>query len=170
VTATITNSTTKAELLSRARAAIESGEQFLHDAAEALALAQKDFDATQREIAESIGRSASWVNRLLKWRRSGYKEYSPFGPSTKAGRVAHAQQRTRASKPQKPNATAATTSAAAETSTSADAEASTSMKPSPADAKGNLRNAIDHWWAYMDAAGKVEMTAYFLKKTGVRVS
>jgi hypothetical protein len=35
---------------------------------------------------------------------------------------------------------------------------------------GNLKYAIDHWWLYLDDAGKVEVTAYFLKKTGVRVS
>jgi hypothetical protein len=98
VTVTVTNGTMKAELLSRAKAAIEAGGS-PRDAAEALALAQKDFNATQREIGEAVGRSASWVNRLLKWRRSGYEECSPFGPTTRAGRVAHARQRTMASKP-----------------------------------------------------------------------
>jgi len=95
------NTTTKGELLERARAAIEAGEQSLHDAAEALALAQEDFGATQREIATAVGRSASWVNRLLKWRQSGYKDNSPFGPTTTAGRVSHAKQRTKASKARK---------------------------------------------------------------------
>ena len=28
---------------------------------------------------------------------------------------------------------------------------------------------IDHWWQFMDDAGKEELTDYFLKKTGVRV-
>jgi len=98
VTVTVTNETTKAELLSRAKAAIEAGES-PRDTAEALALAQKDFNASQREIAKAVGRSASWVNRLLKWRRSGYKESSPFGPTTRAGRIACAQQRATALKP-----------------------------------------------------------------------
>ena len=169
--ATVTIRTTKAELLSRAKAAIEAGERSLRNAAEALALAQKDFNATQREMAEAVGRSASWVNRLLKWRRTGYKDYSPFGPTTKAGRVAHAQQRTKASRPRKPKATTTTTSADAETSSSsADAETSTSRKPSPAEAKGNLMYAISHWWPYMDHAGKVEVTAFFFKQKGVPVS
>ena len=120
--ATVMSRTTKAELLSRAKAAIEAGESSVRDAAEALALAQNEFNATQREMAEAVGRSASWVNRLLKWRRSGYMEYSPFGPTTKAGRVAHAQQRTKVSKPRKPKATTTTTSADAEpSSSSADA-------------------------------------------------
>jgi hypothetical protein len=87
------NTTTKAELLKRAKAAIEAGEQSLQEAAEALGLAEEDHSATQREMAEAIGMSASWVNRLLKWRRSGYKDHSPFGPTTKRGRVEHAQQR-----------------------------------------------------------------------------
>jgi hypothetical protein len=168
VTTTVTNRTTKAELLSRAKAAIEAGESSLRDAAEALARAQEDFNATQREIAEAVGRSASWVNRLLKWRQSGYKEYSPFGPTTKAGRVAHAQQRTKASKPRKPKATTTTTSADAETSSSsADVGTSTSRKPSPAEAKGNLMHAISHWWPYMDQAGKIEVTVFFFKQKGV---
>jgi hypothetical protein len=102
--------TTKAGLLSRAKAAIEAGES-LRDVVEVVALAQKDFNASQREIAKAVGRSASWVNRLLKWRRSGYKEYSPFGPTTRAGRVAYSQQRTTASKLQHPKGTTATTPA-----------------------------------------------------------
>ncbi len=171
VTAAFTTRPTKAELLSRAKAAIEAGESSLRDSAEALALAQSDFNATQREIAEAVDRSASWVSRLLKWRRSGYTEYSPFGPTTKAGRVAHAQQRAEASKPRKPKATTRTTSADAETSSSfADAGTSTFRKPSPAEAKGNLMHAISRWWPYMDHAGKVEVTAFFFKQKGVPVS
>jgi hypothetical protein len=76
------NTTTKAELLKRAKAAIEAGEQSLEEAAEALGLAEEDHSATQREMAEAVGMSASWVNKLLKWRRSGYKDHSPFGPTT----------------------------------------------------------------------------------------
>jgi hypothetical protein len=183
------NVTTKAELLSRAKTAIDKGETYARDAAEALALAVEDFKATQREIAESVGRSASWVNRLLKWRRSGYKEYSPFGPTTKAGRVSHAQQRARASKPRRTstppsaqaNSTTSTgksTTTEAGTSTSGDAGAATSAKagsstsrrPLPEEAKGNLIYAIDNWWPYLDDTGKVEVTKYFFKKTGARVS
>jgi hypothetical protein len=96
---TAVNTTTKEELLQRAKAAVEAGEQSLRDAAEALGLAREDHSATQREMAEAIGKSASWVNKLLKWRSSGYKDHSPFGPTTRRGRVEHAQQRTKASKP-----------------------------------------------------------------------
>jgi hypothetical protein len=108
VKATVIKGSTKADLLSYAKAAIDEGESLLRAAAEALALAQKDFNATQREIAEAVGRSASWVNRVLKWRRSGYKDYSP---TTKAGRVAHAQQRVKVSKPGKPDTTTTKTPA-----------------------------------------------------------
>ena len=79
---------TKAEVLSRARAAVEAGASRRH-IAEMLACAQEDFHASQREIGRAIGRSASTVNRLLKWRLSGYKQPSPFGPTTRAGRAAH---------------------------------------------------------------------------------
>src|SRR5947207_1472188 len=79
------NSTTKEALLIRAKDAIEAGDQSLHEAADALALAQEDFKATQREIAEAVDRSAAWVNRLLRWRREGCQG-TPFGPGSKAGR------------------------------------------------------------------------------------
>ena len=93
------NTITKDELLSRAKAAIDAGDQSLHVAAEALALAQDDFNATQREIASAVGKSPAWVNALLKWQRSGYRDDSPFGPKTKAARVQHAEQQAKASKP-----------------------------------------------------------------------
>jgi len=46
----------------------------------------------------------------------------------------------------------------------------TSRKTSPAEAKGNLKFAIDTWWRLMDDAGKAEMINYFRKKAGVPVS
>jgi hypothetical protein len=79
--------TTKAEVLSRAKAAVEDGED-LRISAERLACAQEDFHASLREIGRAIGRSASWISRLLKWRRSGYLQPSPFGPTTRSGRAA----------------------------------------------------------------------------------
>ena len=173
----VVNSTTKAELLSRAKAAIDASEQSLHDAAEALAVAKELHGATQTEMARAVGKSEAWVSYLLQWRRSGYKDASPFGPTTKAGRLKHAEDRVTsgASKPHMPResktpliAPASVTSGNVAIAT--DAETSSSNKPSAADAKGNLIYAIDHWWRYLDDAGKVELTAYFLKKTGVRVS
>jgi hypothetical protein len=80
--------TSKAEVLSRAKVAVEAGAR-PHEIAEILACARKDFRASQREMGRAIGRSATTVNRLLKWRRSGFKTGSPFGPSTRAGRTAH---------------------------------------------------------------------------------
>jgi hypothetical protein len=78
--------TTKTEVLNRAKAALESGES-LRDIAERLADAKKEFHVSQREIGRTLGRSASWVNRLLKWGQSGYKQTSPFGPTTRAARA-----------------------------------------------------------------------------------
>jgi len=77
--------TTVIELLSRARHAIEAGENSLHDAAEDIAAAREQ-GATQRQIAEAVGKSAAWVNRLLKWRQSGYQDGTAFGPQAKASR------------------------------------------------------------------------------------
>jgi hypothetical protein len=79
---------TKTEMLSRAKTGVEAGVGW-RDIAEILACAQEHFHVSQREIAHAIGRSASSVNRLLKWRGSGYQQSSPFGPTTRAGRAAH---------------------------------------------------------------------------------
>ena len=83
---TLAWATTKADVLSCAKAAVEVGED-LRISAERLASAQEDFHASLREIGREIGRSASWISRLLKWRRSGYLQSSPFGPTTRAGRA-----------------------------------------------------------------------------------
>jgi hypothetical protein len=79
------NTTTKAELFCRAKDAIAAGDQSLHDAAEALAVAREDFKSSQREIADAVGKSVAWVNRLLQWRKQGFAG-TPFGPSSKARR------------------------------------------------------------------------------------
>jgi hypothetical protein len=59
-------------LLVQAKAAIERGESAMHEAAEHIAEAQRQ-GATQRQIAERIGKSAAWVNALLAWRRAGFQ-------------------------------------------------------------------------------------------------
>jgi hypothetical protein len=71
-------------LLDQAKVAIERGEASLHDAAEYIAEAQAH-GATQRQIAEHLGKSAAWVNRLLQWREGGCRD-TPFGPQSKAKR------------------------------------------------------------------------------------
>src|SRR5437868_917656 len=66
---------TSRELISRAKCTIESSETSrstsLRAAAEDIALAYEQ-GATQREVARGVGKSAAWVNRLLKWREGGY--------------------------------------------------------------------------------------------------
>ena len=74
------------QLHSKARRAIEPGESKLREATEYLAQAQK-LGGTQRQSAKAIGKSPTWVNKLLKWRDAGYKE-TPFGPQSKAKRAA----------------------------------------------------------------------------------
>jgi len=68
---------TNEELLSRAKRSIDSCETPLRAAAEDIARAYEQ-GATQRELAEGVGKSPAWVNRLLKWRSSGY-EGTAFG-------------------------------------------------------------------------------------------
>jgi hypothetical protein len=82
-----TAETTKTELLSRVKAAIEAGKGRRY-IADGLAFAREHFHASQREIGRAIARDPSWVNRMLKWHQNGYKQSSPFGPTTRSGRAA----------------------------------------------------------------------------------
>ena len=77
---------TIAKLHDKARRAIAAGEGSFQQAAEYLAEARKH-GATQRQSAKAIGRSPAWVNTLLKWRASGFKD-TPFGPQSKTKRAA----------------------------------------------------------------------------------
>ena len=83
-------------LLSDARTAISAAEQILaradeganrhyRVAAEHISNAQAQ-KASQRQIAEVLGKSAAWVNRLLRWRTEGYPD-SPFGPQSSLARA-----------------------------------------------------------------------------------
>lgn len=104
---------TVTELLDRAKQAIESGETSLHAAAEDMAAAQEQ-GATQRQIAEAVGKSAGWVNRLLKWRQGGYQDDTAFGPQAKASRRrAQRVQSPEQKKKEKPATTSAQAQAAA---------------------------------------------------------
>ena len=75
----------------------------MHEAAEALAVAQELHCASQAEMARAVGKSEVWVILLLQWRRTRYAAESPFGPTTKAARLKHAKERTAAgeSKPRR---------------------------------------------------------------------
>ena len=103
---------TVAELLSRATRSIASGESSLRAAAEDLAAAQAQ-GATQRQIAEAVGKSAGWVNRLLQWRETGYRDGTAFGPQAKASR----QRARRVQSPEQSKQKPATTSEQAEAAT-----------------------------------------------------
>jgi hypothetical protein len=165
------NTTTKADLLSRAKAAIEAGDQSMCAAAEALAVAQELHGASQAEMARAIGKSDAWVSQLLQWRRTGYKAESPFGPTTKADRLKHAKDRATsgASKPRKPRKPKAT---AAASETRADTSRTASSASACDDAKllAEFRVAVDHWLSGMSYEAKCEAVTYVLKKSGVRVS
>jgi hypothetical protein len=99
--------TTKIDKLhDQARLAIESGERALaeraREAAEYLAEA-RNLGATQRDSAEAIGKSAGWVNALLRWRDGGYLTVFPFPRAARPlfgprGRVQAAEQKNRLSK------------------------------------------------------------------------
>jgi hypothetical protein len=166
------NMTTKAELLHRAKEAVEAGERSLRDAAEALGRAADDHSATQREMAEAVAKSASWVNKLLRWRRSGYEEHSPFGPTTKRARVEHAQQRARASTAREPKVTAAVDADDAQASAErrkagyAADEAESSFS-SPARPLDEFKAAVDHLFPKMDCDAKHEAVEYAIAQSKV---
>jgi hypothetical protein len=62
----------------------ERAAEFYRSATEHMAKAQEK-GASQRRIANYLGKSPGWVNRLLRWRASGYRN-TPFGPQSKASR------------------------------------------------------------------------------------
>jgi hypothetical protein len=78
--------TTIDKLHDKARRAIESGEkvfgQRAKEAAQYLAEA-RELGAKQQESAQAIGKSAGWVNALLKWHDAGYKTGCPFPRATR---------------------------------------------------------------------------------------
>jgi hypothetical protein len=65
------NPSSIADLLIRAKINIEASDDHMRQAAEDIAAA-KEQGATQRHIAETLGKSAGWVSGLLRWRRDGY--------------------------------------------------------------------------------------------------
>ena len=172
------NTTTKAELFSRAKTAIGAGESSLREAAEALALAQEDFNATQREIAAAVGKSLAWVNRLLQWQREGCQG-TPFGPGSKAGR--ERRKRVQATE-QRASRTVDEDDAGASAERRKDENAKLYGEPGAAtpgdDSSANsggddaralaeFKKAADHWLPRMSQEAKCEAVRYVLKQSGV---
>jgi hypothetical protein len=160
------NTTTKADLFSRAKDAIEAGNQSLHDAAQALALARQDFKASQREIAEAVGKSVAWVNRLLQWQRQGC-EGTPFGPGSKAGRERRKRvQSTEQRAPHRVDTDNADAGAGAENCNTEcvkqEAEPKSSKMRSPLD---GFKSAVDYWFPKMDHSARSEAINYAIAKS-----
>lgn len=163
------NTTTKAELFRRAKEAVDAGEQSLKNAADALGLAQEDHSASQREMAVAVGKSASWVNKLLKWRRSGYKDHSPFGPTTKRDRVEHAKQRAKVPKSKKASFVSANDADDLVGNTKqrdvkcAKQRAETAISK-VTDALAGFKSAVDYWFPKMTSGAKREAVTYATSK------
>ncbi len=77
--------TTTTKLLAEAKQLIQSGEKSLRAAVENMAAAHSR-GASQRQIADAVGRSPGWVNQLLQWRQGGYVGGTAFGMKSKASR------------------------------------------------------------------------------------
>ena len=79
------------EAIARAAEAIKASDRKLRLAAEYLAFAEER-GKTQRQMAEGVGKSAAWVNRLLQWRRDGFHEDTPFGTQSQQRDERHDEQ------------------------------------------------------------------------------
>jgi hypothetical protein len=177
------NTPSKEELFNRAKGAVEAGEQSLRDAAEALSVAQELHGASQAEMARAIGKSEAWVSQLLRWRKSGYSGDSPFGPTTKAGRLKHAKDRAAsgASKPRKPReadtephsdageveadlARRETECGNQEVDSTTTRMSRRPRSPECANALDEFKFAVDHWFGRMDHDGRREAVAYAQSK------
>lgn len=64
--------------LATAREFVAKGEEYYRKAAVEMIAAQKE-GASQREIAEVLGRSQSWVAKIISWHRDDSGPESPFG-------------------------------------------------------------------------------------------
>jgi hypothetical protein len=78
--------TARAEQLELFKSEIADNDRSMRAATKYL-LKAVDLGATQRMAAEKVGKSESWVNRLLKWGRGGFKDTGPFSTDAKAKRV-----------------------------------------------------------------------------------
>jgi hypothetical protein len=65
------------EVIKLFKQSIELGVSSFHDAAE-FAFEAQELGVSQRELAVRAGKSAAWINALLKWREHGYPDDSPF--------------------------------------------------------------------------------------------
>jgi hypothetical protein len=55
--------------------------------ARAMARLRDEFDLTQTEIANALGKVQGWVSRILKWHDDGFVEETPFGSFSRAKRA-----------------------------------------------------------------------------------
>ena len=194
------------ELLARSKTRIEAGQESIRDGVEDFAIAMERCNASQREVASYLGKSASWVSGMLRWRRQGYPA-TPFGPESKAARDRRKKQIQATEVPlqspmvRAPTVVGVTTSTADTTNTPTvptaaavteavpntakvrntkaattreikvtEPSASAPKGPSSTEAKNNLIYALNHWWPYIDDAGKAEVASLFFKLKGLRVS
>jgi hypothetical protein len=79
------------EAIALAANLIKVSDRNLRLAAEYLAFAETD-GKTQRQMAEGVGKSPAWVNGLLRWRRDGFQEDTPFGAQSQERDERHDEQ------------------------------------------------------------------------------
>jgi hypothetical protein len=170
------------ELIKKIKAAIASSTRSMRDAANDLhtLLCQ---GMTQREIADAVGKSVGWVNAIHMWQIGGCKGDSPFGPTTKRGRVQHAEQQRKkvstkrnsvlslAAPAPKPELVRPILEAeileAVPTPTLEPEQATTELKPSTTRALGEFKFACEKYLPAMTDAERVEAIRFAAKVAGV---
>jgi hypothetical protein len=75
-----------AQELNWAKLSIAAGKR--REAADCLYHAHDDYGASQQNIATAVGKSQGWVSCMIRWRREGFKDGTPFGPESKDARFA----------------------------------------------------------------------------------
>jgi hypothetical protein len=130
------------------------------------------FEETHCADGSPSSTGVGWVNRLLQWRRAGYRDETPFGPGSKAVRERRKPvQATEQRAPRKADADLRVASAERRKreypKQEAEPETTTSTATNPL---AGFKSAVDYWFPQMDYAARCEAVSYVLNKPGVRVS
>lgn len=76
----------KSDLIAETKAMIVATDNTSRQIADNLATMQETYSMSQRQIAAAVGKSQKWVGEMLRWRREGFKDDTPFGPQAKEAR------------------------------------------------------------------------------------
>jgi hypothetical protein len=75
----------------KVHALLERGRDCYKAAAEMLVLAMQEHSLNQKEAGEALGKSETWVSRLLKWYKADCPDGGVFGPERHRRKIATSQ-------------------------------------------------------------------------------